>query len=116
MCVLKPVPSIFLVLEDADSDYSSQERTTEMSTSSWKEIKHRAATTPVARCAVTPPERLLTRKMGSKPQGAENFINCSVFCIIREAGPALALLEKSAGFKRDGDQHVANAWVTLHWS
>lgn len=41
------VPSIFLLLEDADCDYSSQERPTEISTSSWKEIKHKAATTPM---------------------------------------------------------------------
>lgn len=47
MCVLKLVPSIFLLLEDADCDYSSQERPTEISTSSWKEIKHKAATTPM---------------------------------------------------------------------
>lgn len=47
MCVLKLVPSILLLLEDADCDYSFQERVTEMFSSLWKQIKHKAAAASV---------------------------------------------------------------------
>lgn len=114
-CVLKLVPSILLLLEDGGCGYSFQEGVTGMSTSSWKEIKHKAATAPMYVVHWHLQGHCYLRKMGSKPEGTENFINCSVFYIIRKAGLTLALLENS-GFKGGGDRHVPNAWVTLPWS
>lgn len=114
-CVLKLVPSILLLLEDAGCGYSFQEGVTGMSTSSWKEIKHKAATAPMYVVHWHLQGHCYLWKMGSKPQGTENFINCSMFYIIRKVGLTLALLENS-GFKGGGDRHVPNAWVTLPWS
>lgn len=105
VCVLKLVPSIFLLLEDADCDYSFQERVTEMSTSFWKQTKHEAATAPINVVQWHLQGDCYLWKMGSKPQGSENFINYSTFYFIRKEGLTPALLEKSA-FKRGGDQHI----------
>lgn len=114
-CVLKLVPSILLLLGDAGCDYFFQERVTETSTRSWEQMKHKAAPAPMHIVQWHLQRDCYLWKKGSKPQGTENFIDCSMFYIIGKAVLTPALLEKS-DFKRDWDQHIANAWVTLHWS